>query len=179
MDKYNQVILLGDEITGKSSIVNRLSSNYFSSNYNPNIGTYFSSIRIDDNFPTFKFWDNSGNFYYHDITNYFLKNRTIYLLVFNLNDPKTFDNLYFWYELIKNLDCKIIIIGNKCDTKKKVSKKKIIKFITKFNLIYLEVSCKTNYNINLLKYYLIDLSLFKNDKITNTNNNISKCCNIL
>ena len=158
MGKYTKVklILLGDTYTGKSSILDMYKNNNFNGNTSATIGVDFvkSTIKKDNNDYSLYIWDTSGQEKFNSIILSYYRNISVIVLVFDLSNRKTFDNLRKWLLDIShysNENVIIKLIGNKCDKPKIISINEIKDFCYNNNISfysYLEVSAKNNINID-------------------------------
>ena len=149
-----KLIVLGDTYCGKSSILNRYKNNKFSESGSSTIGVDFFNIPItknDVNY-TLHIWDTSGQEKFNSIITSYYRNIAVAILVFDLSRKETFNNISKWLDNIKyySKESPIIrLIGNKCDITT-ISQYEINKLCIEYNIIYLEVSAKQNYNINTI-----------------------------
>ena len=203
------VITLGDCGVGKTSIINRIKTNKFEEHYSPTIGFEFFSIKRKyekkNLIISLNFKDTTGQEAYQAITNQYIRDSHIVLLVFyNFDTLNTVKNR--WYRFYKenaNIDSSIfILVGNKSDIFGK-DRDELIKqgnqFAEEIDSLFLTCSAKSADNMDNLDRYItqeakrfIDLNekeSQENKKKSNTNNadNInlnkkikdkhkSKCC---
>ena len=115
-----KIILLGESGVGKSSIINR----YVHDKFNPNIplstAMFFFCKIIQKNNINIKLniWDTMGQEKFRSISNLFLKDTKIVILVYSIISKESFKNLDFWLNLYRdNLDEETIlgIAANKSD----------------------------------------------------------------
>ena len=155
-------ILLGDSSVGKSSIFGRLNGKPFNDLMTSTIGTEKVVINFDDveinkkeeiykNFRIVLF-DTAGQERYRAISLNSIKSADGIILMFDLTDQKSYDEISNWVENIKQIqeeDYPMILVGNKCDLEKEriISNEEGIELSKKFNLQFFEVSNKTNKNI--------------------------------
>ena len=114
--------LLGDSKVGKTAIVQSIMNIEFSKDMLATIGSEKSERRFKlKNNKEIKlvFWDNSGNERFRAIGLKSMKFAQGIMLIFNLTQKRSFDDLNIWLDLIKdNLnDPLIILIGNKQEIK--------------------------------------------------------------
>ena len=189
-DEEIKSILIGDPYVGKSSFCNKLVGYTYPLSYETTIGVdYFKKILdIDNKNIKLLIWDTTGHEKYRSITRSFYRNVNFVILVFDLNNEKSFLNLKNWINNV-NLYCKTninkVLVGNKSDLKNNVNKKDIEIFCNDNKLNYYECSVKndniedliiTIYKENLEKHiFKIDENVLK---LTN-NNNDKNCCIIL
>jgi small GTP-binding protein len=154
-------IVLGDQFSGKSSILNRYKNDNFMDYSTSTIGVDFVSNTIikDDNKYTMNIWDTSGQEKFNSIITSYYRNIIVALLVFDLSNNESFLNLKKW---LNNIDCycnnNIIVklIGNKCDKKIEVCREAIIDLCFEYKIKYIEVSAKDNINIDEIFNKVID-----------------------
>ena len=160
-DYLLKIIIIGDANTGKSSLLQRSTFNNFSESYATTIGLEFGSKIIKYKDKNFKLhiWDTAGQERFQSLTNSYYNFSIGYILVFDLSDIKTFYNLEKWINNVKNKCSKHtvgILAGNKSDLNSDVPENLILKFSKKYNLKYVEVSAKYNYNISYIFEKLVE-----------------------
>ena len=123
--KMYNILLLGDSKVGKTSLILRFCDNYFSQVHLATIGIDFKlkDIEIDSGkHIRLKLWDTAGQERYKTITANYFKSAQGIIIVYDITDRLTFDNVKHWLEQINQFSqrevCKIII-GNKCDLEDK------------------------------------------------------------
>ena len=155
-----KIVLIGNVAVGKSSIIKRFIFNEFTSDYKGTIGTESSrkSLLISDNKKVnLSIWDTCGQEKFRTVTRQYYRDTQAILLVFDLTDEKSFDNLQSWYEeameYINEIKCIFFLFGNKSDkiNENKVNEKEIKNFMRKNPKIkkYFEVSALDGHNIDL------------------------------
>ena len=98
-------------------------------------------------------WDTAGQERFKNITASYYRGGNGILLIYDITDRESFQNLNCWLiEIEKNANknVKIILIGNNCDLedKREVSYQEGKDFAQKNNMLFFEVSAKNNTNIN-------------------------------
>ncbi len=171
MDNYDylfKIIIIGDSDTGKTSLLNRFSNDEFKERYISTIGIDFKirSIIVDEKHIKIQVWDTAGQERFKNITTSYYRGSHGIMLVFDLTDNESFNNLVLWMNECYNYaspNAIKVLVGTKCDLTDKisVSKDKIEKFAKDNELIYMETSSKTSYNVEE-----IFLTLIKHIKIT-------------
>ena len=156
IDYSFKVIIIGNSFVGKSSIVHIATKNtIISDKYNPTIGFDYFSFYIEYNSKNIKLqiWDTCGQEAYKSLITNFYRNSSLAIMIYAINDKKSFEDLDMWLKEIKtrsNPDTKIILIGNKIDleSERVVSHDEAVKFAQDYNFIkYYETSAKTGFNI--------------------------------
>ena len=153
VDKTYKIIIIGDSQVGKTSILKRFVSDTFSTTLRSTIGADFGSkvVNLEGKSINLNIWDTAGQEAFRAITNQYYRQAVGTLIVFDVTDKKTFDNIPNWLaDLEKNSDDKKIIkllIGNKIDLERKVSQEMGDLFATKNKMAYIETSAFNNTNI--------------------------------
>ena len=147
-------ILIGESEVGKSSFLLRYFRDLFSESFLTTVGIDKETkiIKINDNTYRFTLWDTAGQERFRSLPIKFYQNADGILLVFNVNDRKSFNNINVWVDDFKKSIKKhtyknIFLIGNKIDLKRDVTKKEAIEKAKELGMKYFEVSCKINMNI--------------------------------
>ena len=192
--KFN-VSLLGESEVGKT----RISNNYLGKDLDEftlstiGIESYMDTAEFDGTEYKFKIYDTAGQERYRSISKSTIKITDGFLLVFSVNNRKSFELINYWYDSIKDvIDIKrkvIILIGNKIDLpNREVTNAEAVSFAKSKNIKYFETSAKTGFGIKeaFRELYQEIYDLFKSSK-EKTENNIdlnegnkdkkeSKCC---
>ncbi len=199
-----KTIIVGDSGVGKSSLLKKATQHNFSENYQATIGFEFLLMyyQINDSKIKLQIWDTCGQEMYRSLIQGFYRNTSLTLLIYAVNDEKSFDNLNEWLKDIKNnteRDMPIFLIGNKCDLEERfkiINKNSGEDFARQNNLQYFsESSAKTGYKVdeifeevskyiykecylkgkNQLQKLKMGLDKNKADNIENSNKK-KKCC---
>ena len=151
-----KIILVGDSNVGKTSLVNRFMGYDFNSNDKCTLTADFKirSISISSNIGAeLKIWDTCGQERFRSMTKQYFKDANGIVLVYDVGDINTYNNLSSWMKDIKNnanRDPEIILVANKIDIKERnVSKETGMKFAEKHKIMYIETSSKEGINIEI------------------------------
>lgn len=155
-----KVVIIGNVSVGKSSIIKRFISNEFSEDYKCTIGTesFNKSLLISENKKVnLKIWDTCGQERFRTVTRQYYRDTQAILLVFDLTNEKSFNDLNSWLEeainYISDKKCLFFLFGNKSDETDKivVNNEQITKFIQINHKIkrYFDVSALNGHNIDL------------------------------
>ena len=149
-----QILTLGDGKVGKTSILKRYNDDTFTSHHLTTIGIDFitKDVTIDNEKVSVKIWDTAGQERFRTITHTFYKQAEGVLLVYDVTDRTSYENLHNWVNSIhEHADEKIIkyLIGNKIDLteERKVTKEEGQKMANQYNMKYFETSAKSNTNV--------------------------------
>ena len=150
-----RIILIGDSNVGKTSLVNRFMGYDFESNYKCTISADFKikSISISSEIGAeLTVWDTCGQERFRSMTRQYFKDAQGIVLVYDVGELESFNNLSVWLKEIKNnsnKDPEIVLVGNKIDLEdRKVTKEKGMRFAEKNNLMYVESSSKEGINVD-------------------------------
>ena len=137
-------VILGSENTGKSAILNCLLCGQFKDN-TPIRDFGSITIEVDGQQATIDIWDTSGEERFSNFAPSRYRGTTGIVLVFNVADRKTFDDLNKWLEeAIRECgrSIPIILIGNHCDLSEKrtVTVAEAEQFAQRHELYYIEAS---------------------------------------
>ncbi len=178
-----KLILVGNSDVGKSSIISQyvnkeISDTHLSTITNEKLKKI---VKIKDKELELDIWDTVGQENFRSVNKIFMKKAEIVLLVYDITNRKSFDELEFWYEqVIENCNDSIVVIAiaaNKSDLYeeqnvdfdegKEFAKKKSINIIEETSSLDFE-NIDSLFNKILLEY--IDKK-YSNDSIDNDNNN--------
>ena len=160
-DYLFKVIIIGEQGSGKTSIVKRLTDNKYLDLREPTIGLDFTSMQteFDDKLIKYHFWDTAGQECFSNIIKVYYKNIACCFVVVEVNDEEWEEHLVKWIgRYISNMDdgvtAKPIILVNKLDLKRQFSEKEGRKFALDNDCLYYEVSAKTGANMKGLFNFL-------------------------
>eukprot|EP00741_Cyanophora_paradoxa_P004028 tig00000754_g3913.t1 len=154
-----KVIILGDSGVGKTSLMNQYVNKKFTNQYKATIGADFltKEVMVDDRLVTMQIWDTAGQERFQSLGVAFYRGADSCVLVFDVNNAKTFENLDSWRDefLIQAgprdpESFPFVVIGNKIDLEgqRVVSAKRAIAWCqSKGNIPYFETSAKEAINV--------------------------------
>ena len=181
-DQKCQLLIIGDSTVGKTSILSRFANGIFNSNYLATVGldSFTKDEIIDDKTVRIKIWDTAGQERYKSLTKGFFRNAEGVMLVYDVTNSETYENLKFWLQSIKNNtspdmgEIPIILIGNKIDCEdREVKLEEAENFWKEQGYPYFETSAKTGENIdNTIKYLVKKVINIKEGKKDDENENI-------
>ena len=150
-----KIILVGDSGVGKTSLVNRYMGYDFQQNLKSTVNVDFKikSISVSAEVGAeLTIWDTCGQERFKSLTRNYFKDAQGIVLVYDVGEMNSFDNLHVWLKEIKEnskKDPAIILVANKIDLEeRKVTKEKGIKFAEKNGLMYAETSSKEGINVD-------------------------------
>ena len=149
-----RITLLGNYEVGKTTLRNVFLDIDFSENILSTVGInkVDTKFKLNDGKEIkLVIWDTAGQERFHSIAITSVKNSQGIILVYDITNRKSFEDLNMWINDINNATDKasIILFGNKCDLQnREVSKEEAEKFAKKNNIPYIETSAKLKLNIN-------------------------------
>ena len=153
-DMIFKIVLIGDSSVGKTNILSKFLSNEFDPDSKATVGVEFGTkdFLIENNKVKVQIWDTAGQERYRSITNAYYKGAKGSLLVYDITNPKSFENLDRWLSDLKsNGEDKIsvILIGNKSDleNERKITLEQGKEKAAFFKLAFMETSALNGNNI--------------------------------
>ena len=148
-----KITVLGKGVVGKSSLTYRFINYEAPQEHDPTIeDRYKSNINIDGQDYEVEILDTAGEEDYQNMIDMWISFGDGFLLVFAINDRKSFDLLKVRYQrVIKGKHgnkCPMVLVGNKQDLEKerKVSYNEAKGQADSWGIEYIETSAKTNFN---------------------------------
>ena len=188
MNNENEVIfwvsIIGDSGVGKTCLLKKIIDEKFDFNKNIPKGTVCLDFQIYKTSKNGKriliqFVDTAGAEKYNSMNWANLKKVCAFLIVFDITDEVSFDNVIYWKDQIKehvNInDVDLILVANKCDLeeKRKVDSKRIVNFEKRNDFgthyMFFETSAKTGKGINECIEGLIEKITFRYENLIDKN----------
>ena len=151
-----KLILGGDGGVGKTSMVHQFVEGKFAKDYKSTIGT--SIMKKECQFEGLKskvrfvIWDLAGQSQFKRVRQSYLANAEAGILVFDVTNIASFENIENWHKEIRTAspDISLIIVGNKIDLEEQrvVFSEDGENIAKKLGLTYVETSARTGENIN-------------------------------
>uniref|UniRef100_A0A6B2LLN3 Uncharacterized protein n=1 Tax=Arcella intermedia TaxID=1963864 RepID=A0A6B2LLN3_9EUKA len=162
-----KVSTLGDSGVGKSSFISRLCEDKFTDRYKASIGTDFSTKQVFtknkrklETELTLQVWDTAGR--ERSSIYMFLRNSDALLIIYDVTNPRSFDNVVTYYQEIKNVSftsppC-ISLVGTKIDQtdSREISTQRGLQLASELGCGYYEVSSKSALNIKVTMQDIVD-----------------------
>eukprot|EP01029_Cantina_marsupialis_P016772 TRINITY_DN3754_c0_g1_i1.p1 TRINITY_DN3754_c0_g1~~TRINITY_DN3754_c0_g1_i1.p1 ORF type:complete len:199 (-),score=37.60 TRINITY_DN3754_c0_g1_i1:30-626(-) len=123
-DMQIKLLMIGDSGVGKTCLLLRYASDTFVPTFITTIGIDFKikNINLDGKKVKLQIWDTAGQERFKTITTSYFKGAQGIMLVYDVTDRQSFENVRRWKEQIqqhadKNVNC--ILVGNKVDNKER------------------------------------------------------------
>jgi Ras-related protein Rab-1A len=185
INTFIKCLLIGSSGVGKSSIMERYTTDNFYNHFITTIGVdyRFKNIYIDNYNIKIQLWDTASQERFRCITTNYYRNSHIIIICYDITDIHSFNDLEYWINDCQKNILEPVIIAL-CGTKNDLDKKRIISFkdaknYAEFkNFPYFEISSKDGNGINymfesLIKSKLNDSNFIKitvEPEIINDNN---------
>ena len=154
-DYLFKLVVIGDSGVGKSSICTRYTKGAFNEMFLTTIGVDFEchTIALDDKIIKLQIWDTAGQERFKAITNSFYRGAHGIIIVFDVTNWESFDNVKHWLEEVnrrEDVTTYKLLLGNKCDQDRKriISFDAANEFSNRLNIPYLETSAKDAINVD-------------------------------
>ena len=116
-DLLFKLLLIGDSGVGKTCILFRFSDDMFNTTFISTIGIDFKlkTIHLNGKLIKLQIWDTAGQERFHTITTAYYRGALGVMMVYDVTDKKSFDDIINWLRAIKehaNPNVEKMIIGN-------------------------------------------------------------------
>lgn len=172
MNNYDYLfkfILIGDSTVGKTCVLTRFVDGWFKTDSDPTIGVEFGSkvIKCKSGVTVrLQVWDTAGQESFRSITRSYYRGAIGALLVYDITNADSFDNLPSWLKDsldATNQNIGLVLVGNKVDLEgeRQVDMNDAKEFAKENNLLFLETSAKNGQNIEKIFQILSEQILAK------------------
>ncbi|KAH0795306.1 small GTP-binding protein [Histomonas meleagridis] len=153
-----KIVFLGETTTGKTSIICRYVNGRFNDNTSSTIGASFLNYRIDNAYNgqpiDLAIWDTAGQEAYRGLAPMYYRNTAVAVIVFDITQRDTFDQIHDWINEVRATDPKmlIVLVGNKIDLEenRKVKTEEGEQTAQSIGASYCETSAKSGAGLNML-----------------------------
>eukprot|EP00741_Cyanophora_paradoxa_P012374 tig00020610_g11956.t1 len=148
-----KVISMGEAGVGKSCLIKRFCEEKFVSKYISTIGVDYGvkSVAAGGRDVRINFWDLAGHPEFFEVRNEFYKDSQGAILVFDVSNKKSFEELEAWLKEAAKFGAKdlaIAVCANKTDLKKRVvDEKAAYAWAASKGFFYFETSASTGENV--------------------------------
>mmetsp|Transcript_42640 Transcript_42640/g.49376 ORF Transcript_42640/g.49376 Transcript_42640/m.49376 type:complete len:214 (+) Transcript_42640:70-711(+) len=159
-----KTILIGDSGVGKSSLLYRFTDQDWNPHYIATIGVDFKVLTFERNGKVVKLqlWDTAGQERFRTITHTYYRGANGVMLVFDVTNRETFDNISTWLNDVRKYavdGTPIALIGNKADclpSQREVAKEEAEMLAEKLQCKYFETSARENSNVDEAFNHIVD-----------------------
>jgi small GTP-binding protein len=171
-DLLFKIIIIGNPGVGKSCLSLYGISKKFVDNYKPTLGFEFYKYNaiVNKKKIRLQIYDTCGQETYNSLIQNFYKNTGLAIIVYSIDNEKSFKNVDNWIKQLKTYaspDIQIFLIGNKNDLpNREVTYEEGEKFKNEYNLkIFMESSAKTGFNVDKIFENAIKILYVKHEKL--------------
>jgi small GTP-binding protein len=147
-------IIIGSSGVGKTALLKRLTEDTFTSDSQSTIGVEFDSTLVEVDGQTIKLqiWDTAGQERFRSIAKAYFRNAVGVILVFDIAERKTFDDVNMWLNDVHSLcdpTAIVMLVGNKVDlsANRVVTLAEAEQYAQHHQLTYLETSAMNGANV--------------------------------
>ena len=157
-----KIMILGESMVGKTSVINRYVSDKFGERYLCTIGIDFQEkvIKKKDKVIKLQIWDTAGQERFRNVAKSYFQSSNGFIIAYSICDKESFNQVKFWLDQINSISeakTKSILIGTKCDLEEReVEEEEGRNLADKIGINFLETSSKLNINIKEAFDILID-----------------------
>ena len=168
--KVYKVIIIGMLGVGKTSIIHSIMNNEVDKEYSPTMSLDIKHIqtKVNDKIIQIQIWDSCGNDKLAQQMPNLFKDAFIAIIVYAINNKKSFEELKKWYNLVKeySFDNIIFLIGNKSDLEeeREITKENVETFKNNYDdiKIFFETSALNHENMDKLLDNIV-ISIYEKD----------------
>ncbi|KAI6153253.1 rab-type small GTP-binding protein [Pisolithus tinctorius] len=149
-----KLLLIGDSGVGKSCLLLRFCDDAWTPSFITTIGIDFKirTIELDGKRIKLQIWDTAGQERFRTITTAYYRGAMGILLVYDVTDERSFNNIRTWYANIEqhaSEGVNKILIGNKSDwdDKRVVTKEQGLALAQELGIGFMETSAKLNVGV--------------------------------
>ncbi|XP_039487560.1 GTP-binding nuclear protein Ran [Drosophila santomea] len=154
-----KLVLLGDGGTGKATFIKRHLTGEFERRYIATLGVEVHPILFNTSRGVYRLyvWDTAGQEKFGGLRDGYYVQGQCAIIMFDVSSRITYKNVARWHRDLVRVcgNIPIVLCGNKVDIKQRKVRTRRIDFHRKKNLHYIEISAKSNYNIESPFVYLL------------------------
>ncbi|KAI6657901.1 Ras-related protein Rab-6A-like isoform X1 [Oopsacas minuta] len=152
-----KLVFLGGQCVGKTSLITRFMYDSFDSTYQATIGIDFLSktMYLEDRTVRLQLWDTAGQERFRSLIPSYIRDSSVAVVVYDITSVKSFHEVDKWIEDVRaerGDEVVLMLVGNKTDLndKRQVTVHEGEKKAKELDMIFLETSAKSGYNVKHL-----------------------------
>ena len=149
-----KVIVIGDPMVGKTSLLQKFTTNQFKTEYLPTIGANFmtETVKIDNKEIRMQIWDIAGQEEFTRLESSYFSGASGIIIIYDVTRRRTFKNVINWYgKCLENgiAHLPMILVGNKIDLerRRKIERDEGMVVANMMDAPYFETSAKTGVDV--------------------------------
>ncbi|XP_077002484.1 ras-related protein Rab-41 isoform X2 [Tamandua tetradactyla] len=165
-----KLVFLGEHSVGKTSIITRFMYDSFECAYQATVGIDFMSktMYLEDRMIRLQLWDTAGQERFRSLIPSYIRDCCIAVVVYDITNISSFKGVDKWIEDVRverGDDVVIMLVGNKIDLsdERQISTEEGEEKSREFNVMFIETSAKTGYNVKNLFQRVATAAPFRND----------------
>ncbi|XP_065897393.1 ras-related protein Rab-10-like [Dysidea avara] len=168
-DHLIKLLLVGDGMVGKSSLLSRYTDNVFSQVYMSTIGIDIKTKNIEVNGKRvqLQMWDAAVQERFQQIIRPFFKGAAGIMFVYDITNEHSFKRLCQWMNDFREVvpNAVLMVVGNKCDLEnaRVVSTEQGQSFADEHGCKFIETSASDNVNVNEMVMGIAEAILLKRE----------------
>eukprot|EP01133_Synstelium_polycarpum_P002473 gene2473-2813_t len=148
-----KLVVIGPSNAGKTSLVVRLVKDTYQNEQAATVGAMFLNkfFSFDKYVIKFELWDTAGQEKFHSLAPMYFRGAKIAIIVFDISNLESFQKAKSWTKEFKSHSTEpaiLVMVANKCDLDRAVSKEEAEQYATDENMMYFEASAKHSTNVN-------------------------------
>lgn len=155
-----KIIIVGESGVGKTCLLLRYVDNKFILDHISTVGSDYrvKHTEINGEPINLHIWDTAGQERFRSITKTYFNSAHGAIVVFDVSNRTSFDNVSYWVNAVKEKDNSIqfILVGNKIDLKREITNEEAKEFADSLDIQYFETSAKDGTNITEAFQYLAE-----------------------
>ena len=167
-----KVILIGDGGVGKTCLIQQYTNKEFTEEHIETMSAgdkSFKEVKVGEKTIKLEIWDTAGQEQYRSVNKIYMKNAKIALMVYDMTNQNSFNNLQNWYNELKDINDSVEIIGviaNKSDLyeDKIIDKEEGENYAKSINALFFETSALDYENVAIAFEGLTKEYVQKKDK---------------
>ena len=117
--KY-KIVFLGDQGTGKTSLILRFTQDSFDTKYMATIGIDFltKTVYVGDKMVRLQLWDTAGQERFRSLIPSYINDSAVAVVCYDITDRQSFENVQNWVDQARQIrgeELIIFLVGNKID----------------------------------------------------------------
>uniref|UniRef100_A0A672NWN8 Ras-related protein Rab-6B-like n=1 Tax=Sinocyclocheilus grahami TaxID=75366 RepID=A0A672NWN8_SINGR len=152
-----KLVFLGEQSVGKTSLITRFMYDSFDNTYQATIGIDFLSktMYLEDRTIRLQLWDTAGQERFRSLIPSYIRDSAAAVVVYDIANLNSFQQTSKWIDDVRTergSDVIIMLVGNKTDLadKRQVSVEEGEQRAKELNVMFIETSAKTGYNVKQL-----------------------------
>ncbi|XP_061400216.1 ras-related protein Rab6-like [Musca vetustissima] len=164
-----KVIFLGERNVGKSTLITRFMYDNFDNTYQATVGIDFltKTIVVDQRSVRLQLWDTAGQERFRSLIPSYIRESAAAIVVYDVGNSRSFVQISMWIDELRaqlGMDVVIMLVGNKKDLidERVIETKEGQEKAEELNLMFIETSAKTRYNVKELFYRVAKALIYRN-----------------